>query len=95
MRFEWDAAKDSANRRKHGLSFTSVIGVFSDPNAVTIFDHEHSGLGEDRWITLGRSGAGLVCVVCHTFRDRDGIQSLRIISARKADRDEERQYYSQ
>jgi len=93
MRFEWDAVKDATNRKKHGLSFAAVIPVFLDPNVLTIFDHEHSS-SEDRWISIGRTEKGIVCVVCHTHRSSDGLQSVRIISARKADRDEESQYYS-
>jgi len=93
MRFEWDAAKDATNRRKHGLSFAAIIPVFQDPNVLTLYDQEHSS-SEDRWISIGRTEKGLVCVVCHTYRSSDGFQSVRIISARKADRDEELQYYS-
>lgn len=94
MRFEWDESKDTANRRKHGISFTSVIPVFQDPNVITIFDRKHSDSAEDRWISMGRTEKGIVCVVCHTYRQHDGEQSVRIISARKADMDEEKQYYS-
>ena len=91
MRFEWDAAKDSINIKKHGLSFSNVISVFMDPNVLTIYDEDHSELEEDRWVSIGRTEIGLVCMVCHTYRSTDGVQSVRIISARKADRDEEKQ----
>lgn len=94
MRFEWDATKDSINRRKHGISFASVIPVFLDPNVITVYDHQHSESTEDRWISMGRTDQGIDCVVCHVYRSRNGVQSIRIISARKADRDEEQQYYS-
>lgn len=94
MRFEWDATKDTINRRKHGISFASVIPVFTDPNVLTLFDQKHSDFSEDRWISIGRVPDGSVCLVCHTYRQSDGVLSVRIISARKADIDEEKQYYS-
>lgn len=55
MRFEWDATKDTLNRRKHGISFASVIPVFMDPNVITVYDHSHSDSSEDRWISMGRT----------------------------------------
>lgn len=48
---------------------------------------------EERWIELGRIDSGIVCVVVHTFRDVDGEESIRIISARPATKREELQYY--
>lgn len=80
--------------KKHGLSFSNVISVFMDPNIITIYDEEHSGFEEDRWISIGRTEKGIVCLVSHTYRSNNGIHAVRIISARKADRDEEKQYYS-
>jgi uncharacterized protein len=65
-----------------------------DPNVLTIYDQDHSSSEEDRWVSIGRTGNGVVCLVCHTYRSPDGVQTVRIISARKADRDEEMQYYS-
>lgn len=94
MRFEWDAAKDSINRKKHGLAFSNVLSVFMDPNVLTIYDQEHSSFEEDRWVSIGRTEQGIVCLVCHTYRSQGDLQTVRIISARKADRDEEKQYYS-
>lgn len=94
VRFEWDAGKDSINQKKHGLSFSNVLSVFMDPNVLNMYDDAHSGLEEDRWISIGRTDKGIVCLVCHTYVSKDDVQSIRIISARKADKDEERQYYS-
>jgi uncharacterized protein len=92
--FEWDETKDSANLQKHGLSFSSIISIFRDANIVTIYDDEHSDPNEDRWVSLGRNDKGLVCLVCHTDRSIDGQPAIRIISARRADKNEEIQYYS-
>jgi len=94
VRFEWDTGKDSKNRKKHGLSFSNVLSVFMDPNILTIYDEAHSSLEKDRWISIGRTDQGIVCLVCHTYRSIAEVQSIRIISARKADKDEESQYYS-
>jgi len=61
-----------------------------------MFDDEHSD-DEERWITLGLDRAGVLLVVCHTFREEmgDGPQAsakIRLISARRADREESAQY---
>jgi uncharacterized protein len=93
MLFEWDDQKDRINQRKHGLAFADVLSVFDDPRQLSRFDEPHS-VAEERWVTLGRSALGLVCVVAHTYRGNDGEECLRIISARHATNEEELQYYS-
>lgn len=93
MLFEWDEEKNFANQKKHGLDFADIVSVFDDPLLRSRFDEPHSS-DEDRWVTLGRSDIGIVCVVCHTYRDKDGEEYLRIISARLATKNEELQYYS-
>ncbi|MFZ4616828.1 MAG: BrnT family toxin [Rectinemataceae bacterium] len=93
LQFEWDAAKDRANRKKHGLMFSNVISVFRDPDIFTIYDEQHSELEEDRWISIGLTEKGLVCVVTHTYWKENGIEAVRIISARKAGGTEEKQYF--
>jgi uncharacterized DUF497 family protein len=92
--FEWDPEKERANVRKHGSDFRRASTVFRDPNQVTVFDDDHS-TGEDRWITMGIDSGGIVRVVVHTFElvARDAIR-IRIISARKAEAVEVRQYQS-
>lgn len=89
LRFEWDERKASANRRKHGVSFAEAKTAFFDENARVISDPEHSE-DEERFVLLGLSISVRVLVVCHCYRDGDVI---RIISARKADRDEIEQYH--
>lgn len=51
MKFEWDQIKAKTNIKKHGISFLNAALVFSDPDALTIYDEDHSN-SEDRWITL-------------------------------------------
>ena len=91
--FDWDPAKAKQNLRKHGVSFERAAKVFLDSFAISIFDDEHSE-DEDRWITIGSESNDVLLVVVHTFRGTDAQSSLiRIISARKADRDEANQYH--
>jgi hypothetical protein len=64
--FEWDPDKATRNRSKHGVGFEQAAAVFKDPQAVSVYDVEHSKR-EDRWITLGLSADRGLLVVCHTF----------------------------
>jgi hypothetical protein len=89
LTFEWDEAKERANRRKHGIAFVEACSAFSDDRALLIEDLDHSP-DEDRFILLGLSFAMRVLVVHHTLRA--GGDVLRIISARKATRTERDQY---
>ena len=89
IRFEWDSAKDAANQRKHGVSFEESSTVFEDEHALLVEDSEHSG-DEDRFVLLGLSAALRILIVCHCYRASDEV--IRIISARKADRSERRDY---
>ena len=90
IRFEWDKLKALANKRKHGISFEEAQTVFYDDNAVLFDDPDHSQ-SEDRFIMLGISYKLRVLVVSHCERHGDVI---RIISARKAVR-QEAQYYAE
>jgi uncharacterized DUF497 family protein len=88
--FTWDERKNLANRRKHGISFKEAQTVFYDENAIRYFDPDHS-TDEDRFIMLGLSYRLRMLVVCHCFRESESI--IRIISARKANRQEARAYW--
>ena len=91
-RFERNREKARSNRAKHGVSFEESATVFRDPQMVSVYNGEHSD-SEDRWATLGISAMGRVLVVCHTFREvSGGSATIRIISGRKATRQETRQY---
>jgi len=89
LRFEWDEAKDSENRRKHGVSFEEAQSVFFDERALLIEDPDDAHR-EDRFVLLGLSGALRMLLVCHCYRERESV--IRIISARKADRAERADY---
>jgi uncharacterized DUF497 family protein len=90
LRFEWDQAKGSLNVRRHGVSFTEAVSVFLDEHAILINDPDHS-LSEDRFVLVGLSASLRLLLVCHCYRAEGGV--VRIISARKADRQEHRDYF--
>ena len=92
LRFEWDRKKENANLKKHGISFEEARTVFYDESAIQFYDPDHSD-EEDRFILLGLSLNPQVVVVCHCFRELETV--VRIISARKADKDEEREFWKQ
>ena len=90
--FEWDEKKSQGNLKKHKVSFEEAQTVFFDVNARMIFDDDHS-VNEDRFILLGLSAAMRVLVVVHCCRGNNE-QFIRIISARKATKKEQKQYES-
>ena len=93
--FEWDPQKAKENLRKHRISFERAATVFRDPQALSIFDVAHSQ-DEDRWVTLGLDSSGTLLVTMHTFYALDdSSRRVRMISARKANRKEARQYQGQ
>ena len=89
MEFEWDSQKEAENIRKHGVSFEEAQTVFLDDQALLIDDPDHSD-EEARFLLLGVSSRLRVLVVCHCYRESE--QVIRLISARKGDREERRQY---
>jgi len=91
LEFEWDKKKDKTNAKKHGVSFDEARTVFYDEQAIQFYDPEHSD-EEDRFILLGTSFKLKTLVVCHCFREDE--TKIRIISARKADSEEEQVYWS-
>ena len=91
MKFEWDSKKEEINIQKHGITFEQASYVFADPYALNKYDEEHSE-DEDRWLLLGTSINELLLVVVHTFKDQDGLEFVRIISARKATKNESKEY---
>ena len=94
VRFEWDEAKNLANRRKHRVSFEEASAVFRDPLYVSVQDRIEDG--EPRWQTLGSVEGLLVLAVAHTVREElDGgsaVEVIRIVSARRATRKERQRY---
>ena len=92
LRFEWDEKKQKSNITKHGVSFEEARTVFYDENAIEFFDPDHSD-DEDRFLLLGLSIKPQILVICHCFRESETL--IRIISARKADKSEEKAYRRQ
>ena len=89
LQFEWDPAKDRANKRQHGVGFDEAMAVFFDEHALLIDDDEHSE-AEDRFVLLGLSNKLRILLVCHCYRRNDEV--VRIISARKAHKEERAEY---
>lgn len=90
MKFEWDGVKNRSNQRKHKVSFELACKVFEDPLHIPKFDRVVDG--EERWHTLGRAMGIVLLLVVHTYRQSDGKEVVRIISARKATPHERREY---
>jgi uncharacterized DUF497 family protein len=90
LRFEWDKEKERINIRKHGISFEEARMVFYDEKAIQFFDPDHLE-DEDRFLLLGISFKLRIIIVCHCFRESETV--IRLFSARKADREEEQEYW--
>ena len=88
-RFEWDSNKAQINLQKHGVSFEEAMTVFYDESALEFFDSNNSEW-EDRFLMLGLSTQFKLLLVCHCYRDEDNI--IRIISARRATKNEAKHY---
>ena len=88
LKFEWDENKNISNQKKHGISFEDAKTVFVDELARLIFDPDSSE-GEERFILMGVNSKSKLLTVCHC---EQGSNTIRIISARKADKKERKQY---
>lgn len=88
VRYEWDEAKRLSNIKKHGIDFAGIERVFAG-TTVTIPD-DRFDYGESRFTTLGLL-AGRVVVITHT----ETSESIRIISVRKATKNEEADYFKE
>ena len=89
IQFEWNSEKASSNLKKHKVSFEEARTVFSDPFARIINDPDHSD-EEERFIILGVSKKKRILIVCHCYRLNEEV--IRIISARKATKNEQSSY---
>lgn len=87
LQFEWDPEKAEKNLKKHGVSFEEASTIFYDPQFISFLDEEHSA-DEERQITIGLSAKSKLLMVAHTERGK----RIRIISARKATKNEEKFY---
>ncbi len=88
--FEWDDAKSESNLLKHGVGFEEASTVFYDPHALFVPDEDHS-YDEERFVIVGLSAAARALTVCHCYRSVNEL--IRIISARKATKNEEAVYW--
>lgn len=89
IQFEWDPKKAQLNLRRHKVSFEDARSAFSDERALLIDDPDHSG-EEDRFVLLGLSQSLRLLVVVHCYRAEGRV--IRIISARRANTDEQSKY---
>jgi uncharacterized DUF497 family protein len=100
MRYEWDEPKNRENRRKHGIDFELATRVFEDERCLINFDRVDEA-GEQRYHALGavsaEPGSVPILLVAHVYReeDRDGEEIVRIISARRAGKNDVRRYQEQ
>lgn len=88
--FEWDNQKAKTNLKKHKISFETAVNVFADPNALSVQDRFENG--EYRWQTIGLIDGCCVAIVAHTVRYSGNNEIIRIISARKATKQEQSRY---
>jgi uncharacterized DUF497 family protein len=91
MQFEWDEKKAAGNLKKHGVSFDEAATAFLDPLGLDGEDMEHSSR-EPRRLRLARSLSGRLLVIAYTIRRRGHEEAARIISARRASRQERSAY---
>jgi len=89
LTFEWDNSKAESNLKKHGISFEEAKTIFDDDNARLILDPDHANQ-EERFILLDMSYMLKVLTVVHCYRNNEGV--IRIISARKSTKNEEKHY---
>jgi uncharacterized protein len=89
LHFDWDPEKARGNLSKHGVSFEEAQSVFYDEHAVEFYDDNHSEW-EDRFLLLGLSSQTRLLLVCHCYREQEGV--IRIVSARRATQAESRHY---
>ena len=89
IHFKWDNTKSVANEKKHGISFQEASTVFSDELAIEFYDNKHSDW-EDRFLLLGLSNRLNILLVCYCYRETERV--IRIISARKATKNESKYY---
>ncbi|MDZ7856719.1 BrnT family toxin [Sphaerotilus sp.] len=90
--FEWDPEKAASNWTKHRIDFETAVRAFADPFMLT--EHDRIEHGEHRWRSVGMVDGHLILFIAHTVREEegDGIEVIRIISARKADPKERKRY---
>jgi uncharacterized DUF497 family protein len=95
MIFDWDNNKNQSNIAKHGISFEEAIAIFDDSNILN-YEDTRFNYGETRFVSIGQiilvtQEKTVIIVVIHTQRN----QTIRLISARKANEQERKRYERQ
>jgi len=91
MKYEWDENKNKLNQQKHGISFEEAKEIFEDPLQISKLDCRFNHF-EERWITVGATLEYKILVVANLFFTDEGEEIIRIISARKANKQERESY---
>lgn len=91
-RYAWDADKAAKNLQSHGVSFEEAVEVFSDPSQVVSENYYIMDQGEQRYQIIGMTRRLLLLLVVFVDRSISGFETIHIVSARKADKYEERAY---
>lgn len=89
MKFVWDKNKNIANQAKHGIDFLDAILIFDDPDRIEAMD-DRKNYGENRYQTIGMVN-NIILYVVYTYRNK----VRRIISARRASKDERKTYFEE
>ena len=87
MHFTWNESKRQVTLQRRGLDFAQAEQVFVGPTFT--FEDDREEYGEQRWVTLGLLN-GIVVVIVHT----ETVDEIRVISMRKAEKDEQRLFFS-
>lgn len=92
MNFSWDERKNKLNIQKHNVSFELAKLIFDDPHLVSVPD-ERFRYEEARWHSIGSAAGTLLIFVAHIMEINEYDQEIiRIISARKAEKNERQRY---
>ena len=97
--YEWEERKNRLNRTGHGISFEMAALVFEDERCLVGLDRTDE-TGEQRWPAIGAAriepDSAVVLLVVHVYREEiDGEETIRIISARRAEKNDIRRYQEQ
>lgn len=93
MQFIWDKKKNLANIKKHGISLETAIHVFDDPYLLSWIDNRYE-YGEEGWVGLGAIYHEIVVVVIYTVKSNEDEETIRLVSARKAEKKECTYYFN-
>ncbi len=90
MDFEWDVEKARANWLKHGVTFDLATSIWNDPHLQIVLDSVVDG--EERWWAVGYGAISGLLIAVHVYPDPTDESRVRLISARRASKHEQRRY---